>query len=158
MVKKVAVELAAPHFLFGRRYEVGDKIRIPEDLLNPSMRRLDGKGDFVPESDLPPTVSTQREVLGRIASESPVESLDEAQAASAEADAIPDVSPPAKEEVANADRQRKLLVALTKLDHDSDKDWYSSGLPKVTSVERIAGFNTSREELEEIAPHIRRRK
>lgn len=49
-------------------------------------------------------------------------------------------------------RIRRVLDAVHGLDSDSDDDWTQAGLPSVRRVEEIAGVDTSRDEIERLAP------
>ena len=145
------VRLTRELYLHGVLHKPGDVIQLAEADINPSMERLDGKG-------AKPVVPTED---GGPDKEGTLDTLAEMHAKHVVPDTPPAVQPQAaapKEQMGSmsaVDRNRELLAVLGSLDEHNPDLWDAHGKPKVREVEKLAGFDTSREELDQIAPNIR---
>ena len=172
----VRVEFLKDHYVDGILYGEGDQIDIDESRLNPGMRRLDGvSGHDESRSDPFDIKSTDRKAKAAAASHNavrrkkgdsaadpvkPAQPVKSAQQLKLKKPSAENPEQPAEQpersEVPSADRNRILLSALMRLDQDSDDDWDTKGHPRISRVEELSGLDTSRKELDAIAPNVRR--
>ena len=56
----------------------------------------------------------------------------------------------------NINRESQIISAVTSLDPTKDEHWTSTGKPRVSAVEELAGFDMKAEEIHSLCPEVTR--